>query len=116
MGKDANRIRVIIKYCEKIEDAIEEFGKKEEEFFENQFYHDVCSFYLSQIGENSGFLSPELKRRYSEVNWSDMTETRNTIAHGYDGMDLEIIWSSINKKIPSLKKTCEGILKDMKRP
>jgi len=44
-----------------------------------------------------------------------MMETRNTIAHGYDAMDLEIIWSTINKKIPKLKKTCEKILKETRR-
>ena len=94
---------------------MEEFGRDEEDFIENPFYHDVCSFYISQIGENTRFLSPELTKRYPEINWDDITETRNAIAHGYEGLDLDIIWLSINKKIPKLKKTCEKILKELKR-
>jgi len=114
MGKDVKRINAIIRYCIKIEDAMEEFGNDEEDFIDNPFYRDVCSFYLSQIGENTKSLSPEITKRYSEVNWEDMMETRNTIAHGYEGIDFEIVWSAINKKIPKLKKTCEKILKELK--
>jgi len=61
------------------------------------------------------FLSPELTKRYPEINWDDIVETRNTITHGYEGLDLNIIWSSINKKILKLKKNCEKILKELKR-
>ena len=114
MGKDANRINAIIRYCIKIEDAMEEYGSDEEDFINNPFYRDVCSFYLSQIGENARFLSREIIKKYSEINWEDMMETRNTIAHGYEGMDFEIVWSTIVRKIPKLRKTCEKILKELK--
>jgi len=114
MGKDTQRINAILNYYIRIEDAKEEFGNDEEDFMDNRFYHDVCSFYLTQIGENARFLSPETTKKYPEVNWMDMMEIRNTIAHGYEGMDLKLIWSTMEKKIPKLKKTCEKILRESK--
>jgi len=116
MGKDVNRINAIIRYCDKIEERMDEFGRDIEDFIDNPAYHDLCSFYMSQIGENVSFLSPEITKKYPEISWRGMIELRNSIAHGYDGMDLEIVWSTITKKIPVLKKTCEKILREYRTP
>ena len=114
MGKDANRIKAIIEYCGKIEYAVEEFGNDIENFLDDYVYHDVCCFYLFQIGENAGFLSPEIKKKYDDVSWDNMMETRNAVAHGYGGIDLEAAWTSITKRVPKIKKTCEKILRELK--
>ena len=70
---------------------------------------------MSQIGENAGFLSPEIKKKYDDLGWNDMTETRNMVAHGYEGMDFEAAWMTITKKVPKIKKTCEKILRELSR-
>ncbi|MCL2785597.1 MAG: DUF86 domain-containing protein [Methanomassiliicoccaceae archaeon] len=114
MGKDANRLITIIKYCDKIEARIEEFGNDIEDFLSNDTYHDVCSFYLSQIGENVGFISPKLTEKHPDISWVGLMELRNTVTHGYEGMDLEAVWTTITKKVPRIKKTCERILRELK--
>ena len=43
-----------------------------------------------------------------------MTETRNMVAHGYDGVDFEAVWLTITKKAPKIKKTCEKMLLELK--
>jgi len=54
---------------DKIKYAIDRFGDEEEDFISDAHYHDVCSFYISQIGENIKSLSPELKEKYPEIHW-----------------------------------------------
>jgi len=113
MGKDSVRLYAIIKYCGKIEARMEEFGNDIEDFLENDAYHDACCFYLSQIGENVCHISPKLTEKYPDISWVGLMELRNTVAHGYEGMDFEAAWTTITKKIPKIKKTCEKILYEM---
>jgi len=115
MGKDSGRLNAIIRYCNKIEERIEEFGNDIDDFLENDTYHDVCCFYLSQIGENVSSMSPKLMDEYPDVNWVGLRELRNTVAHGYEGMDFEAAWTTITKKIPKIKKTCEKMLRELKK-
>jgi len=49
------------------------------------------------------------------VNWTGLRELRNTVAHGYEGMDFEAAWTTITKKVPKIKKTCEKMLRELKR-
>ena len=39
---------------------------------------------------------------------------RDRIVHGYDIVDLEIVWEVVLKDIPVLKPKIEGILEDYK--
>jgi uncharacterized protein with HEPN domain len=36
---------------------------------------------------------------------------RNRIIHGYDSVDDELLWQTIQNNVPSLRKSLEGILK-----
>ena len=36
---------------------------------------------------------------------------RNRIVHGYDTINLEIVWNTAIESIPELKKYCNEILK-----
>jgi len=60
MGKDIFPLKNIIGYCEDIKDAIDRFGG-EEDFAEDRHYRDLCSFYISQIGENKNICPKDRK-------------------------------------------------------
>ncbi|MCL1811123.1 MAG: DUF86 domain-containing protein [Methanomassiliicoccaceae archaeon] len=112
MGDDIKRIEAIVTYCKRIEEKINEFGKDEDEFFENLDYQQICSFCVLQIGENIKSLSPELIEKYPEIQWRGISGMRDIIAHGYEKINLDIVWTSITKKIPALRETCEKILEE----
>jgi uncharacterized protein with HEPN domain len=48
---------------------------------------------------------------HSNVPWSDLYTMRNRISHGYFSIDLEIVWKTIERDLPSLNKEIEGLLK-----
>lgn len=108
--KDISRLKIILKYCDKIEEVMNEYGKDVEDFLENPRYQDLCCFYTQQIGENAKNISKQITRKHPEIRWEDMRETRNDIAHIYEWIDLEMIWGAINEDVPILKETCEKIL------
>ncbi|MGP8330193.1 MAG: HepT-like ribonuclease domain-containing protein [Methanosarcinaceae archaeon] len=45
-------------------------------------------------------------------NWREIIGFRNVIAHGYDVVEDEIVWDSIERNIPALLKQLNKIIKN----
>jgi uncharacterized protein with HEPN domain len=54
------------------------------------------------VGEAAARVSPETRERHPEIPWSLMVGTRNRLIHGYDIVDHEILWATIQKDLPPL--------------
>ena len=115
MNDDVFLTENIIQYCNRIQEAVDRFGADEDDFIHDQQYHDVCSFYITQVRENIKSLSSELIQKYPEIHWRGLIGMRNIISHAYRDIDFEIIWVTILNEVPLLKETCEKILKELKR-
>jgi uncharacterized protein with HEPN domain len=49
-------------------------------------------------------LSDELKTQFPVTGWKAVAGFRDTLIHGYFGVDMEILWDIIAHKIPVLQK------------
>lgn len=108
LPRDASRLEHIVEYCGNIETAVSRFGNDLESFCGDKAYHDLICFYLLQIGELAGQLSPELRAASSGgIEWGQMKGMRNIVAHHYGSIDLAIVWKTIVRDIPRLKEYCE---------
>jgi len=47
---------------------------------------------LQIIGEAAGRVSPSRRAECPEVPWSEIVALRNRLIHGYDTIDLDILW------------------------
>ncbi len=65
---------------------------------------------LEIIGEAAGKESPEIRSQNSAVPWQDISGTRNRLIHAYFDIDLDVVWSTVNKDLPFLKAELEKIL------
>jgi uncharacterized protein with HEPN domain len=54
--------------------------------------------------------APALRMRIPELG--DIIDMRNRIAHGYDEVDNELIWSTATDKVPDLCTRLERVLED----
>ena len=61
------------------------------------------------IGEAAKNLSRKTKSRLSDIPWEDITGMRNKMIHEYFGVDLEIIWKTIQEAVPDLKKAIKKV-------
>jgi uncharacterized protein with HEPN domain len=59
---------------------------------------------LEVIGEAVKHLPPDLRRRHPEVPWRSITALRNVLIHEYFGVDLEIVWRVVQRRLPALKR------------
>lgn len=69
---------------------------------------------LEIIGEAVKRVPEEIKSRYQEIPWKDMAGMRDKLIHGYFGVNLEVVWDTVKKKLPVLMPLFEKILEDFK--
>jgi uncharacterized protein with HEPN domain len=58
---------------------------------------------LEIVGEAAKRLPPDLRRQYPDIPWKVMAGMRDRIVHGYDIVDLEIVWDVVKRDIPQVK-------------
>ncbi|HUT94556.1 MAG TPA: HepT-like ribonuclease domain-containing protein [Thermoguttaceae bacterium] len=57
---------------------------------------------LQIMGEAAGRVSPSRRAERPEIPWSEIVALRNRLIHGYDTIDLDILWEILTGDLPSL--------------
>ena len=56
------------------------------------------------IGEAVKNIYEEVRQNYPNVEWRQIMDMRNVLAHEYWGVDENVVWSAIRKNLPKLKE------------
>jgi uncharacterized protein with HEPN domain len=62
------------------------------------------------IGEAASHMPPERQAQYPEIPWAKMVSMRNRLIHGYDFVDNDILWDTLQVDFPGLLAQLEAIL------
>ncbi len=95
-------------YLKHIQDAIARIesytaqGRKA--FFDNTMVQDAVIRNLEVIGEAVKQLPADLRQRHPRIPWRSITALRNVLIHEYFGVDLEIVWRVVQKRLPTLRR------------
>ena len=81
-----------------------------ERFIAEWLYHEAAIRQLEIIGEATKRLSPELRRRHTEIDWHRVAGLRDVLIHNYMGVDLDRVWVITQETVPELKRTVETLL------
>ena len=65
---------------------------------------------MEVVGEAATRIPEEFRSRYPEVPWRDVADLRNRLIHGYDVVNLDILWTIIHDDVPLLIAKLEAIL------
>ena len=65
---------------------------------------------LEIIGEAAKRLPADLRQQYPDIPWRGMAGMRDRIAHGYDIVDLQIVWDVVKRDIPRIRPQLQQIL------
>jgi uncharacterized protein with HEPN domain len=60
-------------------------------------------FQFQVIGEAARSLSDETRTVYAQVVWQDIIDFRNLLVHEYFRVNLDLVWSIVERELPTLK-------------
>ena len=84
-------------------------GKKRADLNDDRLLDLALTRLLEVIGEAANRVPPDIQAQYPAIPWSQMVGLRNRLIHGYDAVDLDILWQIISQDLPPLIITLEEI-------
>lgn len=108
---DRQRLEHIRDYCVAIEKTVERYGSEYGLYASDADYQRSIAFSLFQIGELSGGLSEDFRRKTAaQVPWNPIKAMRNIVVHNYGHIDYAVVWETVKTDIPALLHFCEDQL------
>ena len=62
------------------------------------------------VGEAANRVSLTTQQRHTEIPWPKIVGMRNRLVHGYDDVDLGILWKIIRNDLPPLIEQLKAIV------
>ena len=83
----------------------------------DQFCQDQKTLYavvraIEIIGEAVKNIPDEIREQYPEVPWSAVAKMRDKLAHQYFGINVKVVWDTVQNDLAELKPLIEKILRE----
>jgi uncharacterized protein with HEPN domain len=98
----------ILDYIERVERFTE--GLDFDAFCEDERAMFAVQYALLVISEAAHRLGGEAEKLCPGQPWRDIRGLGNHLRHGYDGIDLDLVWSTVQSGLPSLKVAVQNAL------
>lgn len=85
-------------------------GVSYQAYIESVLLQSAVERQLEILGEAARRISEAFRQEHLEIPWSSIIGQRNVIAHQYDDIDLEQLWSVVTSAIPILIAQLEPLI------
>lgn len=105
---DEVRLRHMLDHCK---EAVSMVAGKQRQYLKKDRLLELALIRLVEIiGEAASRVSPEGQKKYFSIPWPQIIGMRNRLVHGYDQVDLNVLWDTIEFDLPPLISELENIL------
>ena len=101
-------LRDILKAAKDIRDF--SAGISRDAFVADEKTRSAVLYKFAIMGEATKLLPEEVREQYPEIPWRSIAGLRDKVIHGYIGVDYELLWETITKKIPAVIRGVQAIL------
>ncbi len=85
-------------------------GKDKTELQHNRVLELALIRLVEIVGEASAKVSSETQAKYPSIPWPQVIGMRNRLIHGYDSVDLDVLWDTIEIDLPPLIDEIEKMM------
>ncbi|HJJ46018.1 MAG TPA: DUF86 domain-containing protein [Methanocorpusculum sp.] len=100
MKADKLLIEDICNQAEFINATLQKISK--DDLLEDMLYQNALIRSIEIMGEAAKRLSPEFRDSHPEIPLSEMARARDKMIHGYDEIDLDILWYILSEDVPAM--------------
>ncbi len=112
--KNGQRLYHIIQARERIFRSID--GITKDDFYANEDKQGNVVRCLEIIGEATNHLSEEILTAHDDIPWHAIVGMRNNLIHGYNEVNYEFVWATVQNDIRPLIDRAKQILLGIKLP
>jgi uncharacterized protein with HEPN domain len=87
-------------------------GRKRAELDTDRLLRYALIHLVELVGEAAARVNPEAREMYSSVPLREAAAMRNRLIHGYDVVDLDILWATITDDLPDLIRRLKAVLRE----
>ena len=106
-------IKDILECINKIDNFVGEMSF--DEFMRDEKTKSAVVRELEVMGEATKNIPKSIRDKYKNLPWSQIAKTRDKIIHFYFGVDYEVIWEVVKKRLPEIKAVIERIFKELEK-
>ena len=77
-------------------------GLDVEEFVNDERTYKATLWDIRIIGEAATRIPQEIQNVNSEIPWGEIIAMRHRITHGYQAIDIDVVWDTIQTDIPKM--------------
>lgn len=100
-----------------VEEAVNLVGDRSKADLETDRVVFLASLKLVEnVGESATRISKAMTEAHPYIPWREIIGTRNRLIHGYDDIDVDILWEIMSADFPALLSKIEALIVDHKGP
>jgi len=107
MRSDRERLLDIREALEQIDKYT---GSGRAAFEQDELVQTWVVHHLQIIGEAARHVSSELQTQHPQIPWSKIIGMRHILVHHYFGIDVDVVWSVVERELPALRVSFDAIL------
>jgi uncharacterized protein with HEPN domain len=85
-------------------------GKSHDDFLADRQCQDAVIRRVEIVGEAARRLTDATRASLPSLPWRKMIGMRNVLIHGYDSVNLDIVWDTVQQDFPALIATLEPLV------
>lgn len=97
---DRSRLRDMLLHAQEAVDMA--CGRAREEIERNRMLQLALVRLVEIVGEAASRVGPETQNEFPQIPWREANGMRNRLIHGYDRVDLDVLWDTIRDDLPML--------------
>jgi uncharacterized protein with HEPN domain len=97
---DMVRLRHMLDHAREAVSLIQ--GKQREDLGRERLLELSLVRLIEIVGEAAARVSPKGRRTFQGIPWKEVIGMRNRLIHGYDQVDLDVLWDTIEDDLPPL--------------
>ncbi len=113
MKNDLGFLKHILDECKFLSTYIKQLNS--EDFINSEIHKRAAVRSIEIIGEASKKISEQTRTTNNEIEWIDLVKMRDVLVHQYFGIDYEIVWDVISRKIPELLLKVDVIIDEYEK-